>query len=398
MNSRPARSFRIARRLLLVAALPLVAHAAAPQAASAGRFPVKFVNGTHGAWSDGQIWIYALGMNAAGRWCHLLADGTMQPMDPADANAHGHLVKNGVNYAAYAFPLSQAGKFRMPATITGGRFYVSVGEPMYIALGDNGWAGPDIENPADPNIGTVFDWYEFTWDYGRVPYGGNTTQVDQFGIPMTVRLQNAASGYDRTVGIKRSRASVFSGYAKAVGPAFQPLANAQRIVAPYKGTFRAGQPEQDALQPVIDQTWAYYAAHPFSYQLLQDTFTGGVVAGRLQFWKDGVGPSYIDKPDTYDVVSCSGALARGNVDELQLEAQLCAAFNRGVPTNTADWLAASTYYPAGLKNDYAMYFHQIGLLGRAYGFSYDDVNDQSTVEILSDPKSPPDKLTITIGW
>jgi len=368
-------------------------------APEAGRFPVRFVNGTHGQWRDDQVWIYALGMDAAGRWCHLLADGTMLPMDRADEDAPGHLVKNGRNYAAYAFPLSQAAAFRMPATITGGRFYVSVGSPMYIALGDNGWAGPDIQNPADPNQDVVFDWIEFTWDYGRIPFGGNTTQVEQFGLPMTMRLQSAASGYDRTVGITKSRADVFAGYSSTVGSAFRPLAGTQRITSPGKGTFRPGQPQQDYFQPAIDDTWNWYATHPFEYHLLLDVFTGGVVDGRLRFFKNGVGPSYISKPDTYDVVACTGTLATGSDDEKQLEAQLCAALNRGVATDTTKWLSAPSYYPAAtLHNDYAAYLHQVGLLGRAYALSYDDVNDQSTVEILTDPLSPPDALTITVGW
>jgi len=363
-----------------------------------GRFPVHFVNRTHGKWGDDQVWIYALGMDAAGRWCHVKADGTMLPMDRADENAPGHLTKNGRNYAAYAFPLSRAAGFRMPATITGGRFYVSVGSPMYIALGDNGWAGPDIRNPSDPNQDVVFDWVEFTWAYGRIPFGGNTTMVDQFGLPLTMRLQNAASGYDRTVGITKSRAEVFSGYEAAVGPAFRTLVGTERITGPGKGTFAPGQPEQHYFDSAIDQAWSWYATHPFEYHLLLDVFTGGVVDGRLRFYKNGVGPSYVSKPGSYDVVACTGALATGSDDELQLEAQLCAALNRGVATDTSKWLSAASYYPAGVRNDYAMYFHQIGLLGRAYAFSYDDVNDQSTVEILTDPMSPPDALTITVGW
>ncbi len=54
---------------------------------------------------------------------------------------------------------------------------------MYIpiASNDSGWGGPDPQNPNDPNANVYFDWYEFTYHYGVIPFGGNTTQVDQFG-------------------------------------------------------------------------------------------------------------------------------------------------------------------------------------------------------------------------
>jgi len=39
-----------------------------------------------------------------------------------------------------------------------------------------------------------------------------------------------------------------------------------------------------------------------------------------------------------------------------------------------------------------------GLLGkRCYAFAYDDVNDQSSVQILGN-SNPPDRLTLGIGW
>jgi len=180
---------------------------------------------------------------------------------------------------------------------------------------------------------------------------------------------------------------VFSGDAAAVGAAFRPLAGGAAHHPPAQGRVPPGAARAGLLRPAIDQAWSWHATHPFEYHLLLDVFTGRVVDGRLRFWKNGVGPSYVSKPSTYDVVGCTGTLATGSDDELQLEAQPCAALNRGVATDTAKWLSAASYHPAGLRDDYAMYFHRIGLLGRVYAFSYDDVNDQSTVEILADPLS-----------
>lgn len=362
-----------------------------------GRFPVLFKNNTRGSFNDSQIFVYGLAMNEQGQWCHFLPDGTMVPVNPADANAPGHLTKNGINYANYAFPISQAGNFRMPSYVTGGRFYISVGSPMYIPIGNNAWGGPDLGNPSDPNTDVVFDWYEFTYAFQKIPFGGNTSQVDMFGLPMTAELKQDAIGYDQTVGISLTRDQVFAQYAGSVAPAFDALANRYRIVAPYKGAFRPGATQAGYLQPVIDQVWGYYTGTPFKLQRLGDVFAGSVVNGRLQFTKNGNGPFYISKPSSVDVFSCSGALATGSTVELELEAEFCAAFNRGVAMDTASWAKPAAYYATLTKNDYAMFFHTIGLQHRAYGFAYDDVDDQSSVKILPNA-NPPSSLTISIGW
>ena len=364
-----------------------------------GRFPVQFVNDTRGAWSSAQIHVYGLGLDAAGRWCRLRADGAMLPIDPADANAPGHLTKRGVNYAAYAFPISEATAFRMPAHITAGRFYISVGAPMHIALGDDAWAAPDPLNPSDPNVDTVYDRYDFDWAFGRVAFSGNTTQVESFGLPYTVRLKRASTGDDRPAGIALGRNAVFGAYERAVGVPFRSLAGPARIIAPFRGTFRPGQPGQDYLQPAIDEAWRRYSVSPFQLQLPGELFTGGVVDGRLRFFRNAEGPYTIARPSTYDVMAGANALASGNDAQRRLGAQLCAAFNRGVADDTSKWLAASAYYPAdGLKNDYAMFFHAIGLDRRACGFAGDDVNDQGSVQRLPDADDPPTSLALHIGW
>ena len=199
--------------LLVIGSMGLNANAAD------GRVPVIFENLARAQYSDDSIFIYALGVDANNKWCRFLPDGSMHPVDPADADAPGHLTKRGINYANYAFPLSQAGAFMVPAHVGGGRIYISLGSPLYIPIGVNAWGGPDLLNPADPNADVIYDWYEFTYVQGSVPFGGNTTQVDQFGLPMTARLRQEAIGYDETVGITMSREEIFSRYQNNVGPA-----------------------------------------------------------------------------------------------------------------------------------------------------------------------------------
>jgi hypothetical protein len=378
---------------------------AMPQATphpAAGSFPLTFQNNTRGAWADNQIYVFIIGQSQPGRWSYLKADGTLAPINHLEASAPGHLTKNGQNYANMSFTIAAAPTVLLPLDLQGARIYISLGSPLYIPIApnDSGWGGPNVNNPNDPNAKTYFDWYEFTYAAGRVPFGGNTTQVDQFGFPMTARLQQNAIGYDQTVGITRTRAQVYAQYAAFVGPEFKSLANPYRILAPRTSpAFQTGGAQAAYLQPVIDQTWNYYRTHPFVLTRLGQTFRGQVVGNQLIFTKDGAGPYVLNKPTTTAVLQCSGALASAGMSavELELGAEFAAAFNRGVALNTADWYKPSTYYHSRLENDYAAFFHSISIDHRAYGFAYDDVNDQSAVKILPNA-NPPSRLTLGIGW
>ncbi|HCT77874.1 MAG TPA: hypothetical protein DGG94_04345 [Micromonosporaceae bacterium] len=64
-----------------------------------------------------------------------------------------------------------------------------------------------------------------------------------------------------------------------------------------------------------------------------------------------------------------------------------------LPTGTT---RRATTRRATAKNDFSRLFHSIGLEGRAYGFARDDVNDQSTRQVLPNA-DPPTSLTISIG-
>jgi len=365
-----------------------------------GSFPITFANNTRGTFTDDRIYVTVLGQAVPGQWSYLRPDGTLAHINHLDAAAPGHLSKNGVNYPNMSFTLAQAATVPSPTSIRGGRIYLSLGSPMYIPVSpdDQGWGGPDLHNPADPNSDVYYDWYEYTYVFGQVAFGGNTTQVDQFGFPMTARLQQTSSGYDSTQGITLTRAQVLSQYAAAVGPAFRPLQSGYRITAPRSADlFQPGGAQAGYLQGVIDQAWTYYTTHPFTLTRLGETFSGQVSGATLTFTKNGAGPFHLSKPTSADVFACAGALATGGDVEKQLGAEFCAAFNRGVALNTANWYAPSTYYGAGPKNDYAAFFHTVGLGRRSYAFPYDDVNDQSSVQILGNA-NPPTALTIGVGW
>src|SRR5207249_694147 len=112
-----------------------------------------------------------------------------------------------------------------------------------------------------PNQDVNFDWYEFTYRFGQIAYGGNTTQVDLFGIPLTARVTQSSSGYDRTVGITLGHDEVLSKYRAAVGSAFKPLANSLRILAPRSSkAFMPGGSQANYLDGAIDAAWSRYAS------------------------------------------------------------------------------------------------------------------------------------------
>jgi hypothetical protein len=370
-----------------------------------GTFPLILQNNTHGRWADNQIYFTIIGQPAPGQWSYLKSNGAWTHINHLEANGPGHLTKNGVNYPNMSFTLAQASTVNIPTSTVGGRVYVSVGSPVYIPVSqdDQGWGGPDLRNPLDPNADVYYDWYEYTYVWNQVPFGGNTTQVDQFSFPMTARLVQTSSGFDSTVGITRTRDQVFGGYQSFVSPPYRGIANQYRIVAPRTSNdFQPGGAQGGLLQSYIDQVWAKFTAQPWTEVHNGRTYTGRITNGVLTGTRDDGSPFRVAKPTSTDVFECSHSLALGNDQggsdtTREVGRDFCAAFHRGVALNPADWYNPAKYYAASPRDDYAAYFHSISLNQRSYAFAYDDVNDQSSVQILT-PTTPPTSLTLAIGW
>jgi hypothetical protein len=134
--------------------------------------------------------------------------------------AAGHLTKNGVNYANVYHTISEKQWVSLPK-IRSGRMYLSVGGSCYIKTYNTGFAGPNVDNPTDPNRDVYFDFIEFTVD--DVGYHGNTTRVDGFGFPVQHRLINKTGNFDTTVGELESetRAGLFTKYQNEVPNEFK---------------------------------------------------------------------------------------------------------------------------------------------------------------------------------
>jgi hypothetical protein len=353
---------------------------------------LQFNNNTNGAWSNSQIYINIIGKNRDGRFCTIAPNGTMTPC------------VSGQNASPYFYPLSSMTGFQIPTYVSSGRLYISMGAPLNIPFntagdGTVGIAYPNIDNPSDASYKSYFDWAEFAVINGEIWI--NTTQVDMFGLPYTIELFTGSStNYSSfaKAGITESRASIFSAFQAEVPAEFKSLATQQapyRILAPIHGGFRTGQANGTYFNSYINSIWNQYTTSNFVLTVPQGTFTGRVSGTTMNFTRPGDATIYrVNKPTSEDVWGGAGALATGNEIEKVLQAQICAAFHRHVMENAANLNNPAAYYKAGPADYFSKFFHDHSLNAKAYGFCYDDVNDQSSTIHGVSPRG----AIINIGW
>ena len=359
------------------------------------RILMQLNNKTNGKYSNGQIYWCLLGYNEAHQLCYLDKDGNLIPANPGMNN-----VQIGDRKVAdISYTLDEADYVYVPS-ISSARMYLSYEKPVYITFnqaadGTIGFAGPDLNNTSDPNVNTLFEFAEFTID-GKY-YWGNTTRVDFFSFPMITRLigHNQYETYDKVVGDIGTRDEIFAKFLNNAPDGFKYCVNDKRIVAPCKSAFNSGQAYANYFDAYINEFWAKYSNENLIFSSEAGAFTGHVVGNQMQFTRSGDSKIYyVDKPTTQEVLEGKGAFDRGNDVEKAIEAQLCAAFNRGVATEPSKWYKPSEYYKNSINNYYAGFFHENSVVGLAYGFCYDDVNDQST--LLQYGSS--DALVIDLKW
>lgn len=359
------------------------------------RVVIQLNNKTNGKYSDNQIYWCVVGYNANNQLCYLDTKGNMIPA----SESLNTLTVSNRKVANICHTLAEA-DFVYTPTIRSGRMYLSYEKPVYLSFvnaadGNVGYAGPDLNNSSDPNIDTLFEFAEFTIEGKN--YWGNTTRVDYFSFPMITRLvgHTQYGSYDKTVGDIGTRDEIFSAFKNNAPDAFKTIVDDKRIIAPCKSTFNAGQPYGNYFDSYINEFWTKYTSQDLVFSCEGGTFTGRVEGNRMKFTKSGDSAVYyVDKPTTQDVLEGKGAFDRGNSTEKVIEAQLCAAFNRGVALEPSKYNKVSEYYKGSIYNYYAGFFHEHSVLGLAYGFCYDDVNDQST--LLQYDHS--DALVIDLRW
>lgn len=366
------------------------------------RMFLQLNNKTNGKYSNDQVYWCILGYNTNHELCYLDTNGNLIPA----TTGLNTLTVNDRKVANICHSLAEKDYVYLP-DIESGRMYLSYGNPVYITFnvaadGKMGYAGPDLNNATDPNQNTLFEFLEFTVK-GK-EYWGNTTRVDFFSFPMITRLvgqggYNNYPGdsdvYDRVVGDIGTRDEIFAAYKASVPAQFKTLADDKRIMAPCKTTFNEGAQYANYFDDYINEFWNKYTNETLVFKCDAGTFRGRVSGDHMTFTKDGDNGTYnVYKPTTQDVLEGKGNFNRGNSTELVIEAQLCAALNRGIATDPANYGNPSAYYKNGTCNYYSAFWHEHSVNALAYGFCYDDVFDQSTLLHYTNPTA----LVIDLRW
>ncbi|MFC3996359.1 glycoside hydrolase family 64 protein [Nocardiopsis sediminis] len=341
---------------------------AAPVSGAAAALPVTIVNNS-GSFNNGDVRVYIVGTDlGTGQQVHVNADGAMVPVQASDNTDDG--------YTDYALPLSDSGdtSLTLPSPMSG-RIYFALGDKLRFKVVEAGDGSPALAYPAgwvesDPNFGVLHDTVEFTHqDDGMYC---NTTTVDQFSVPIAIRLTGEQ---DQSTGalVEGGRDAIFE--AVAALPDYSPLVvgDGTRIIAPGHGLDQ-GLFSDSYFAGYIDEVWARYASTDLSVTTNEGTFIGRV-DGSDQLVFDG-GFSPIAKPTTRDVLFCDGALAAPNDGALgPVAAILGAALNRATLLDSADQPTddPAGFYTGDIANHYARVMHEFAEDGRAYGFAFDDV-------------------------
>ncbi|OIJ69599.1 glycoside hydrolase family 64 protein [Streptomyces mangrovisoli] len=334
--------------------------------AASGSLPVTVVNNS-GSFTNGSVHLYVVG-NLDGKQVRLTADGQVVPIALADNGADG--------FTDYAIPLAGSGETKLSLPYMSGRIYVSMGAKLKFKAVADGNGNPALQYPAgwvtsDPNYGILHDCAEFTHNASGMFC--NTTMVDMFSVPMSIRL---TGDKDQTAGtlVDGGRAAAFAAV-KEVEEFAGLVVDDTRIIAPGHG-LDAGIFAKDYLAPYIDSVWSTYTGKDLRVTTNAGTFTGRVRADQFTF----TGPASVSfaKPSTRDVLFCDGNLAAPNDGTTgPVAAVLGAGFNRTTLLSNPDQPTTdpATFYQTALTNHYAKAIHAATKDGKAYGFAFDDVAD-----------------------
>jgi hypothetical protein len=263
----------------------------------------------------------------------------------------------------------------------GGKSWKSVAESPTAPNGGNGRMYFCIGKPP-----RNFDDWSAYWDFieynsnGR-KWAGNTTQVDAWCIPLTIELGT------HKFGITGPRTKMFEEFRKECPKEFKNCVLGDYwIVSPFKADMGTGKPFANYFEKHVEELWAKYAKET---KTPSGKFIGKAdPGGALTFTSvEGGGKplTCASKPTTKNILLGEGVLG-GNPG-------FCAAFNRGVADDPANWRDVSKFYQKEPYNWYSKFLHKWSVGGKAYGFCYDDYAEQAAYFA-----GEGDHLVVTFNW
>ncbi|MCL2762029.1 MAG: beta-1,3-glucanase family protein [Treponema sp.] len=422
-----------------------------------GRLFFQFNNLTKGAWRDDQIHIVILGrVTAAGNNWHFVSPENNGTLVRANTNMNSIHIPPHPNtetgrFADVSFTLAEA-RYVYIDRVHSGRLFISYGEPILVQFHGsgnnvNGFGGPDLNNPTIPGYNVYHEYFEFSLRDNDGCLFANTTRVDFFSFPVIARVLGRTPGgqrVDLTAGEFLPRSEIFGQWEARVPPEFWHLKTPLRIEAPCKMDFNTDRRYGNYFQPYIDAVWDMWRAagtngvtivnsegHLYRGQIetrnnirrnhSAQTYTEEVLVLRTSNSSAlfNSGEAIIRKPNTQAVLEGREMLddSSNGVGEFSLaaQAQICAAFTRGVahlPSvagNTNPWgpldangriiphgqqtsVPSNYYYQSGFNgnirmNHYAKYMHEISAYGLTYSFCYSDIWEQSTTLVADRPEA-----------
>jgi hypothetical protein len=236
--------------------------------------------------------------------------------------------------------------------------------------------------PAPKNFDDRTTYWDFIeYNFAKGIWYGNTTQVDAFCIPLTIELG------DKKFGITEPRSKLLETFKSEAPSEFKGCVKAGKwIMSPCRAGFDENGPYAHYFDKYVNEVWAQYATQK---KTPSGKYLGRVAGQALTFTPVAGGKEKplvcTRKPTTQEIFLGTGVLAQNPA--------FCAAFNRHVAADPADWRDASKFYAQEPSNWYSKFLHEHSLGNKAYGFCYDDYADQAAYFSGKGPE-----VVVTLRW
>lgn len=341
--------------------------------------------------------------NPGGNWYYLKdLDGNVSQCHPNDSTTD------------YSIQITEdEQKLKLPR-LSAMRMYFSFDKKLEFTVGPHGIPDSPSGWNVNMNYHTLFDFIEPTWEINpneptisRNTFGWNTSQVDMFGLPITLELTGLDDNGNPTTGKSGFneaglRNKIFNAIFNAPAPWNQLLISDgnfyPRVLCPYKGMELNLFPE-DHLDGYINDVWKHYETHTLKISFGGIAYSGQVTEQIFVFKPDNGEGEILNfpKPTSKMVYEEGPKPAAGTSDMTtanMIKKALGAGFMRStLLANPEQPVCDSTkYYEDGYINWYAKTFHEYGMDHKAYAFGFDDVCSQSSFFSVHYPESA--KITL----